>query len=85
MLGEGVSSFKGYLVTSDLFHVEISSVATKPLILQGKGLALLLCTFLLAIMIDLEDVSPNPYMNCSLNSLKVGYIGDYVGEYYRAY
>ena len=25
------------------------------------------------------------HMNYNLNSLKVGYMGDYVGDYYRAY
>ena len=25
------------------------------------------------------------HMSCSLNSLKGGYIGDYIGNYYRGY
>ena len=29
--------------------------------------------------------NPYGYMSCSLNSLKGGYIGEYIGDYYRGY
>ena len=31
------------------------------------------------------NMGNNPYMSHSLNSLKGGYIGDYIGEYHRGY
>ena len=35
----------------------------------------------------LNPPTPNsqPHMSCSLNSLKGGYIGDYIEDYYRGY
>ena len=33
----------------------------------------------------LDHLVPGSYVSYSLNSLKEGYTGDYIGEYYRGY
>ena len=32
-----------------------------------------------------SSANPKPYMSHRLNSLKEGYIGDYIGDYYRGH